>query len=163
MTDYPTAREELRSAEVALMQQREEVATLRRKLPPGPVTDDYVFTSTDGEVHLTDLFTAPDRSLILYHFMFGKAQEQACPACSMWTDGWNAVADHLADKLDFAIVTAAPVAAMSEMVAARGWSNLRWLSAADNSFKADIGGEDRRRQPVGRSFRSGSSTTAAPA
>ena len=31
-----------------------------------------------------ELFTAPDRDLIIYHFMFGKAQTEPCPLCMMW-------------------------------------------------------------------------------
>ena len=142
MSDYTTAREELRDAELALMREREAVAELRRKLPLGPVVDDYVFASADGDVRLSELFTAADRPLVLYHFMLGKAQAEPCPACSMWTDGWSAVADHLSESLDFAVVTAAPVDQMTDVVAVRGWDKLRWLGAADNSFKIDIGGED---------------------
>jgi predicted dithiol-disulfide oxidoreductase (DUF899 family) len=142
VSDYANAREVLRSAELELMQQRETVAQLRRDLPPGPTVDDYVFASSTGDVTLSGLFTSADRSLVLYHFMLGKQQDQACPMCSMWADGWNAVADHLADSLDFAVVTAASVDRTEELVAEKGWTNLRWLSAADNTFKVDIGGED---------------------
>ena len=60
----------------------------------------------------------------------------------MWTDGWNAVADHLDQNLNVALVSAAPIAETMDMVANRGWGDLRWVSAADNTFKADIGGED---------------------
>jgi len=142
MTDYETARAELRAAELGLMQQREEVAALRRGLPPVPAETDYVFASTNGDVRLSELLTRPDRSLVLYHFMYGKAQENPCPMCSMWADGWNAVTQHLADRLDFAVVSAAPVADTMQLAEARGWHNLRWLSAAENTFKTDIGGED---------------------
>ncbi|MEU6080388.1 DUF899 family protein [Streptomyces sp. NPDC047108] len=41
--DYLKAREELRQAEIELMRHRERVADLRRRLPPGPVVDDYGF------------------------------------------------------------------------------------------------------------------------
>jgi predicted dithiol-disulfide oxidoreductase (DUF899 family)/uncharacterized protein YndB with AHSA1/START domain len=133
-------RYRLLQAELALVEQRERVAELRRALPPRPV-DDYVFGSADGTKKLSELFTAPGRPLVLYHFMYGKQQAGACPMCSMWTDGWNAVAHHLAERIDFAVVTAAPVETMSELVRSRGWTNLRWLSAGDSSFKRDIGGE----------------------
>jgi len=139
---YTAAREELRSAELALMQQREAVAELRRSLPAGPVADDYVFASPTGDVRLSELFTAPDRALVLYHFMYGKAQEQPCPMCSMWTDGWNAITDHLGDRLDFAMVSAAPIDDTMQLVESRGWTNLRWLSTNASSFKVDIGGEN---------------------
>ena len=142
-TDYATAREDLRAAELALMQQREAVAEMRRNLPPGPAAaEDYVFDSADGSVRLCELFTAPDRSLVLYHFMYGKAQSAPCPMCSMWTDGWNAITDHVGDSTDFAVVSAAPIDETLALADARGWTNLRWLSAADSSFKIDIGGED---------------------
>ncbi|MEL6981915.1 MAG: DUF899 family protein [Actinomycetota bacterium] len=143
-TDHASdaARRQLRQAELDLMLQRERVAELRRSLPPGPAVEDYPFAASDGPVQLRQLFTAPDRTLVLYHFMFGKAQTSPCPMCSMWADGWNALADHLAERLDLAMVTAAPMADTTALAEARGWTNLRWLSAADTTFKADIGGED---------------------
>ncbi len=142
MTDYEEQREALRQAELALMQQREEVAALRRKLPPGPLVEDYEFNSAEGPVRLSELFTSPDRSLVLYHFMLGKQQAEPCPMCSMWADGWNAVAHHLAASVDVALVTAASVERTEEVARDRGWTDLQWLSAAENTFKADIGGED---------------------
>jgi len=142
MSDYDAAREELRQAELELMQQRESVAALRRALPPGPVVDDYVFGSAEGDVALSDLFSDPSRPLVLYHFMFGGPQESPCPMCSMWADGWNAVQRHLDQNVDFALVTNGTVEQNKELVADRGWTNLRWLSAAGNSFKADFGSAD---------------------
>jgi len=142
VTDYDQARDELRDAELALMLQREEVARLRRELPMGPAIDDYAFDSSDGPVHLSELFTDPDRPLVLYHFMLGKRQDAACPMCSMWTDGWAAVTPHLRGNLDFAVVTAAPIDETLVLAEKRGWTSLRWLSAADSTFKLDVGGED---------------------
>ena len=52
---YDSARDELRAAELALMQQRETVAELRRKLPPGPATPDYEFQAPSGPVRLSEL------------------------------------------------------------------------------------------------------------
>ena len=72
--EYDTAREELRTAELALMQQREKVAELRRSLPAGPVVDDYVFDTPAGPVTLDSL--VGERPLIVYHFMFGAAMDQ---------------------------------------------------------------------------------------
>lgn len=40
--EHASAREELRLAEIELMRHRERVADLRRRLPLGPVVDDYV-------------------------------------------------------------------------------------------------------------------------
>ena len=140
--DYRSAREELRAAELALMQQREAVAQMRRDLPPGPAVPDYEFDTEAGVVRLSELFTSPERPLVLYHFMLGKRQAVECPMCSMWTDGWAAVTDHLRQSIDFAVVTAASVEDTTAMVERRGWESLRWLSARNSSFKLDIGGED---------------------
>lgn len=142
MTDYHTARERLREAELALMLQREDVARMRRELPPGPEVDDYVFASADGDVRLGELFTEPGRPLVLYHFMLGERQAAPCPMCAMWTDGWAAVANHIARNVDFALVSAAPIDETLAVAEDRGWTSLRWLSAAATTFKADIGGED---------------------
>lgn len=142
MTTYEEARDSLRQAELDLMLERERVAELRRSLPPGPIVKDYTFGSPDGDVRLSELFSAPDRPVVLYHFMYGKAQTAPCPMCAMWADGWAAVDHHIAHNVDFAMVSAAPIDETLALAHERGWGNLLWLSAADNMFKTDIGGED---------------------
>src|SRR6266536_5345423 len=82
--EYLSKREELRLAEIELLKQRERVAALRRGLTKGATIQDYEFlegpTSLDEgdepvrRVRLSDLFTGPDRSLLVYHFMYGKKQ-----------------------------------------------------------------------------------------
>ena len=142
--DYRRQREELRVAELDLIDHAERVAALRRKLPADTAVDDYQLVdvaSGDG-VRLSELFSAPDRSLIVYHFMYGKAQTEPCPLCTMWIDGYNAAAPHLTQSIDFAVVAAADPAAISAYAASRGWSNLRLLSAGDSTFKYDLGSEE---------------------
>src|SRR5439155_14110929 len=80
-SEYLAKREELRRAEIELMRQRERVAELRRQLPNGATVEDYSFEEgpanlEDGDtpirtVRLSELFTAPDRPLVIYHFMYG--------------------------------------------------------------------------------------------
>lgn len=140
MTGYDEAREALRDAELALMQQREAVAALRRDLPPGPTADNYVFGSPDGPVTLDDL--VGERPFVLYHFMYGGPMDDPCSMCSMWADGWNAIEHHVQQSVDFALVTNGTVQQNSALAAERGWTNLQWLSAADNSLKVDYGSGD---------------------
>lgn len=137
---YATQREALREAELALMQQREEVAAMRRSLPAGPVAGDYVFESETGPVSLDEL--TGDRPLVIYHFMFGGPMDQPCPMCSMWADGWNAVVDHVDRSVDFALVTNGTAAENTALAERHGWQNLRWLSAAQNQFKLDYESAD---------------------
>ena len=151
--EYLSKREELRQAEIELRQQRERVAELRRALPPGATIQDYEFLEgptslNEGDepirkVRLSELFTAPDRALVIYHFMYGKKQTNACPMCTAWLDGYNGVAHHLAQNIDFAIVAAADPATLRTYARKRGWDRLRLLSAGESTFKHDLGSEDR--------------------
>lgn len=140
--DYNLARAELRDAELALMRQREVVAGLRRELPLGPPASDYMFGASGGDVRFVDLFSDPARPLVLYHFMFGESMNQPCPMCSMWADGWNGVVRHVEQRVDFALVTQGTVDQNERLAAERGWTNLRWLSAAGTSFKRAYGSQD---------------------
>jgi len=150
--EYAKRREELRLAEIELMRHRERIAAMRRDLPPGTAVSDYVFREGprslgDGDslvttVRLSELFTAPGRPLVIYHLMYGKAQTSPCPMCTMWIDGFNAVAGHLAQNVDFAIAAAADPAPLRVHARVRGWDRLRLLSCADSTFKYDLGSED---------------------
>jgi predicted dithiol-disulfide oxidoreductase (DUF899 family) len=142
--EYRRRREELRVAELELIDHVERVAALRRGLPADTVVDDYEFVeaSSGDQVLLSQLFSAPDRALVLYHFMYGKSQTGPCPLCTMWIDGYNAVVLHLSQNIDFAVVAAAEPATIRAHAAARGWSNLRLLSAGDTTFKYDLGSEE---------------------
>jgi predicted dithiol-disulfide oxidoreductase (DUF899 family) len=115
--DYTAAREELRLAEIELMRQRERVAALRRDLPAGAVVQDYVLQEgpaslDDGDaparsVRLSELFTGSDRPLVVYHLMYGKLQTTPCPMCTTWIDGYNGIARHVEQNVDFVIAAAA--------------------------------------------------------
>jgi len=151
--EYLAKREEIRLAEIELMRQRERVAELRRALPPGAILQDYEFLegppSLDNgdepiqKVRLSELFTAPGRSLVIYQFMFGKKQTKACPMCTAWIDCVNGIAHHLAQNIDVGIVAAADPATLRTFARDRGWNRLRLLSAGESTFKYDLGSEDR--------------------
>jgi predicted dithiol-disulfide oxidoreductase (DUF899 family) len=151
--DYLAKREELRLAEIELMHQSERVAALRRHLPEGAIVQDYVFEEGPVDldagdapirtVRLSELFTGSDRSLVVYHFMFGKKQSKPCPMCTMFIDGLNGVAHHLAQNVDLAIVAAADPRSLRNHGRARGWDRLRLLSGGTSTFKYDLGSEDR--------------------
>ncbi len=152
-SEYLAKREELRLAEIELMRQREHVAKLRRNLPEGASIQDYQFEEGPRDlnagdapvrtIRLSELFTKPNRSLVIYHFMFGKRQTNACPMCTAWLDGANGIAHHLAQNLDFAVVAAADLPTLRAHARDRGWDKLRLLSASNNTFKYNLGSEDR--------------------
>jgi len=150
--EYIQRREELRLAEIELMRHAERVSQMRRELPPGPTVRDYVFHEGPRDlaagddpvttVRLSELFSSPDRTLVMYQFMFGKLQASPCPMCTMWIDGFNGVADHLQQNVDFVVAAAANPTALRQHARNRGWSNLRLLSCGDSTFKYDLGSED---------------------
>ena len=150
--EYLAKREELRLAEIELMEHCERIAALRRALPKGSTLQDYEFMEGPADldtgdqpihtVRLSELFTSSSRPLVIYHLMYGKKQTRPCPMCTMWIDGANGVAHHIAQNIDFAIVAAADLQALRDHARERGWSNLRLLSAGSNTFKYDLGSED---------------------
>jgi predicted dithiol-disulfide oxidoreductase (DUF899 family) len=150
--DYVAKREELRLAEIELMRHQEQVADMRRRLPPGPIIEDYVFQEGPRDLdagdepitttRLSELFSSPDRPLVIYHLMYGKLQTSPCPMCTMWIDGLNGVAHHIDQNADFAIVAAADLPTLRQHARNRGWRNVRLLSNGASTFKFDLGSED---------------------
>lgn len=143
---HRSARAQLREAEIELKDQRERVAVLRRALPENPVTGSYTFTEatpgrTRGEIVLADLLSSTDRPLVIYHFMFNPDEPVACPVCTMWTDGFNGVSEHLAQRLDFAVVAKAQPEKLAAWAERRGWRKLRLLSSYHSTFNRDFGME----------------------
>lgn len=151
--EYLAKREEIRLAEIEFMRLRERIAELRRQLPQGAAIQDYEFlegpTSLDAgdepvrRVRLSELFTSPDRSLVIYQMMYGKKQSTPCPMCTAWLDCFNGIAHHLTQNVDLAVVAAADPAALRAHARNRGWNRLRLLSAGESTFKYDLGSEDR--------------------
>ena len=150
--EYTEARERLRVAEIELMHRQEAVAAQRRALPRAPAVDDYVFQEGPADldagdtpahdVRLSELFRGPHRPVVIYHFMYGKAQTSPCPMCTQWIDGFNGIAHHLAQNVDFAVAAAADLPTLRDWARVRGWHRLRLLSCGDSTFKYDLGSED---------------------
>ncbi len=144
-------REALRQAEIALKEQREAVAALRRELPPGPLLPDYTLhegpcdlAAGDSPVDAVKLSSLlpPFRHLVVIHFMYGGAQATPCPMCTMWADGYNAVVEHIQQRANVVLVAKGELAELRALARQRDWTNLRLLSSAGTSFNADFAMED---------------------
>ena len=139
---YRAAREKLLQAEMDLRRQIERVAEQRRALPKGgEVPDDYVFDSGEGEVRLSELFTKGD-TLVAYSFMYGPKMEKACPMCTSILDGLNGNATHIGQRANLVVIAKSPLERILAFARERGWTNLRLLSSAGNSYNRDYHGED---------------------
>jgi predicted dithiol-disulfide oxidoreductase (DUF899 family) len=152
---YQKARAELLEAEMALRDQRELVAELRRRLPLDTKISDYLFhegpfnlqqDSPISEVRLSELFADPRKPLLVYQYMFGGAQKESCPMCAMWTDGFNAIAHHLMQRVNFAIVAQGEITEFRAWARRRHWNNLRLISSAGSSFKTDLNFQDSKKE-----------------
>lgn len=144
--EYKEARARLLAAEEALRDRAEAVAALRRALPADtPVTEDYAFTELVGggrrTVTLSDLFGAQP-TLILMHFMWAPADDDPCPMCALWADGYDGIQPHLRQRTAFAVAVKKDIESMAAFAARRGWTGLRLVSSAGTNFNRDFGMED---------------------
>ncbi len=139
---YRAARNSLLEAELALEDQLRAVAAMRQNLPEGGVIpEDYAFETLENGVRstirLSQLFEAGKPNLFLYSFMFGPDDEQPCPACTSLVDGFNGVAGHIKSRLNLAVAAKGSIERLAEFAGKRGWSGIRLLSSADNSYNRD--------------------------
>ena len=151
---YRHAREELLEAEIRLRRHIEEVAALRRALPPGGVAQDYVFDAEEGKVRLSELF-AQGESLVAYSFMYGPNMQRACPMCTSILDGLEGSAQHIAQRTNLVVIAKSPIERILAFARSRGWSRLRLLSSHGNNYNRDYHAEtaDGAQMPMLNVFR----------
>jgi len=148
---YRRARAELLEAEIALRDQCERVAALRRKLPVETEVADYVFEEGPADleregpfskVRLSGLFADVSKPLVVYQYMYGGAQKRPCPMCTLWIDGFNGVVHHLRQRVNCAVIAQVGIGELREWGRQRGWHGLRLVSSAGSNFKADLHYQD---------------------
>ena len=151
--EYRDAREDLLKAEVDLRRQIEAVAAKRRKLPLGGVVpQDYVFEEWDSSakaarpVRLSQLFEDGKDTLFIYSHMFnpdstGVPLMEPCPSCTSIIDAVDGAAQHIAQRINFAVSAKAPLERFRAHAKARGWSHARLLSSAHSTYNHDYHAE----------------------
>ncbi len=127
------------------------MAALRRKLPLDTEVQDYVLEEGPAElekdgpvtkVRLSELFADPAKPLVVYQYMYGGAQKKPCPMCTLWIDGFNGVAHHLRQRVNFAIIAEVGIGDLRRWGRQRGWHGLRLASSAGSKFKTDLRFQD---------------------
>jgi predicted dithiol-disulfide oxidoreductase (DUF899 family) len=154
--EYRRLRDQLLQAEIALKDQRERVAALRRQLPMGALVEtDYVFREGPADirdespasfrdVRLSELFAPGKDRLIVDHMMWAANDKLPCPMCNMWADSYDAVAQHVGNKVNFVLVAKVEIEKLRQWALGRGWGTIRLLSSHGNSFNGDFLVEDEQ-------------------
>jgi predicted dithiol-disulfide oxidoreductase (DUF899 family) len=159
--EYRAARDRLLEQEIELRRAEEALAAARRNLPAGGVVpEDYVFRGrgpdrAPTDVRLSELFAPGRDSLAIYSMMFPRyhgderpgpqtgltAQlplaEGPCPSCTTLLDQLDGAAEHVSQRMNFAVVAKAPIERILAWADERGWRRLRLLSSADNTYNRD--------------------------
>lgn len=149
--DYRASRDELLKAEIELRRQIENVAGMRRRLPPGgKVRKDYVFDRVDGKgpIHLSELFQPGQNSLIVYGYMFGPEDTEPCPSCSSILDSLDGQVPHVQQRAGIVAIAKAPAPKIADFARNRGWRNLPLYSSYGTTFSKDYHAEDADGDPI---------------
>jgi predicted dithiol-disulfide oxidoreductase (DUF899 family) len=130
---------------------------VRRQLPSGGMPSvDYSFeellpgSSQPRTVRLSELFAPGHDSLVIYSYMFGPAMPEPCPSCTSILDSLDGAVTSATQRISLAIVAKSPIERIQAFGRTRGWTRLRLLSSAGNSYNADYHGEsaDGNQQPM---------------
>jgi predicted dithiol-disulfide oxidoreductase (DUF899 family)/uncharacterized protein YndB with AHSA1/START domain len=138
-----TALANLSREEIALRNHIEDVAVMRRRLPlPVPVRTEYTFRADENTtLGLAEMFGDHDE-LLMYHYMFAPEDELPCPMCTMWIDGYNAIAPYVRKRAAFVVVAKAPIARLRDWAESRRWTGIPIYSSYETTFNRDFRGED---------------------
>jgi predicted dithiol-disulfide oxidoreductase (DUF899 family) len=115
---------------------------------------------------MSQLFRGSD-TLMIYHYMFPRYStdmrpgpgsgsmanaplaEAPCPSCTALIDMWDGTMPHFEGLGgNLVVVARAPIARVAAFARDRGWKHTRLLSAANNTFRRDYGGDGPDGEPV---------------
>lgn len=135
-TEWLEARKELLAQEKEFTRLRDQLSQQRRELPWVKVEKPYVFDTLQGQETLADLFAGRSQ-LIVYHFMFGPDDEEACKSCSFWADNFNGIIPHLNQRdVTMLAVSRARLEKLQAFHRRMGWS-FKWVSSFYSDFNFD--------------------------
>ena len=134
--DWYTERLELLEKEKEFTRARDALSAARRELPWVKVEKEYVFDAPEGPVSLRELFAGRSQ-LVIYHFMYHPDWQAGCKSCSFWSESFDAVTPHLAQRdVTLAVVSRGPLDKLLAFQKRMGW-HFRWVSSGGNDFNFD--------------------------
>ena len=135
--DYRRIRQNLLTEEIELRRHIEQVAELRRALPPGgEVKKAYVFEGEKGKVHFADLF-GDKQTLAIYSYMFGPQRQAPCPMCTSFMGTWEAKLPDVERRVAFVFVARSPIERLIAAKKARGWTRHKIYSDFSGDYTRD--------------------------
>jgi predicted dithiol-disulfide oxidoreductase (DUF899 family) len=136
--EWIEARKALLAKEKELTRLRDELAAARRALPEVRVETAYELEGPSGKVSLADAFAGRSQ-LLVYHFMFHPEWKAGCKSCSFWSDHFDSMRPHLAQRdVTLVAVSRAPFAKLQAFKERMGWG-FPWLSSSGTTFNRDFG------------------------
>jgi predicted dithiol-disulfide oxidoreductase (DUF899 family) len=134
---YREARNALLVEEIKLRRHLEQVAAMRRQLPPGgEVKKAYRFEGESGPATLADLFGDKD-TLIIYSYMFGPQRKNPCPSCTSFMATWEEKMPDIEQRTAFVMMARSPIDRLIAAKKARGWTKLKVYSDGSGDFTRD--------------------------
>lgn len=135
---YTKARKSLLAEEIDLRRRITRVAEQRRRLPPGPLMQDYRFKDANGaELGLAELFGGHD-TLVSYFWMYGPERDRPCPMCTNWLGSVDGNANDLKQRVAFKIFGRSPVERQKAFALERGWQALDFLQLVGDDYARDF-------------------------
>ncbi len=133
--EKPQIQKEITSLHEEIQAMQKTLIELK-KMRNGEEVQNYTFKDVNGKnVQFFDLFADKDELLIIHNM--GKS----CVYCTLWADGFRGFAEHLSNRVNWALVSPDEHSTMAEFASSRNW-NYPVLSSNGNSFKKDMGFEN---------------------
>jgi len=128
-----TTEQQIQALEKRIMESKKQLASLRQKLPPQTITENYTFQSKGGEtVTLAQLFGDKQELILVYNM------GRSCSYCTLWADGLNGLTNHLNSRAAFVVVSPDLPEEQTEFATARNWQ-FALFSHQGSDFVSDMG------------------------
>jgi predicted dithiol-disulfide oxidoreductase (DUF899 family) len=141
--EYRVARDALLAEEINLRRHIEQVAKMRRALPPGgKIPKDYRFQGEHGPISMSELF-GDKQTLAVYSMMYGPQRKEPCPMCTSLLSAWDGEACDVEQRIALVVTARSPIERILAFRNRRGWRHLRIVSDTDGDYtRAYVSAED---------------------
>ncbi|MGA8034328.1 MAG: DUF899 family protein [Candidatus Acidiferrales bacterium] len=135
--EWLEARRALLLEEKEATKRKDELTKHQRALPWRTIEKNYIFTTTSGDVSLSDLFDGRSQ-LFIKHFMMGPDQDWQCPGCTLEVQHVDGLLDYFEHHdMSYVAVGRAPIDQIEAVRRKMGWQ-FKWVSSFKSDFNYDF-------------------------